>query len=116
MAANPRPQHHFYEIYRRTSIGLALTDALDSYITEQRIDPPLAIKMLQTFDRVVAQVLNEEVTAGMNIKGRVASYRLCDDVWTWVIEDVRIALNSSQKLRSDSVKIVAMNDNRSAGV
>jgi hypothetical protein len=37
---------HYYELYRRTSIGLALTDALDELVSSGTIDPQLALKVL----------------------------------------------------------------------
>jgi len=37
---------HYYELYRRTSIGLALEDALDELIKAGSIDPQLALKVL----------------------------------------------------------------------
>jgi Transcription initiation factor IIA, gamma subunit, helical domain len=37
---------HYYELYRRTSIGLALADALDELIKAGQIDPQLALKVL----------------------------------------------------------------------
>jgi len=50
------------------SVGAAMTDALDHFISERRIEPQIAIKMLQHFDRVVAEVLNEKVKARMSFK------------------------------------------------
>jgi transcription initiation factor TFIIA small subunit len=37
---------HYYELYQRTSIGLALADALDELIQAGQIDPQLAQKVL----------------------------------------------------------------------
>lgn len=51
-----------------TSIGASLTDALDQFITEGRMEPQVALKVLATFDRVVAEVLAEKVKARMNFK------------------------------------------------
>lgn len=45
-----------------------MTDALDYFISERRIEPQIAIKMLQHFDRVVAEVLAEKVKARMSFK------------------------------------------------
>lgn len=36
----------YYELYRRTSIGMALTDALDELISSGQVDPQLALKVL----------------------------------------------------------------------
>jgi Transcription initiation factor IIA, gamma subunit, helical domain len=37
---------HYYELYRRTSIGIALTDALDELVSAGQVDPQLALKVL----------------------------------------------------------------------
>ena len=36
----------YYELYRRTSIGIALTDALDELVSSGQVDPQLALKVL----------------------------------------------------------------------
>jgi hypothetical protein len=51
-----------------TSIGSALTDALDAFITDGRMEPQVALKVLATFDRVVAEVLAANVKARMSFK------------------------------------------------
>jgi len=53
-----------------TSIGSALTDALDAFITDGRMEPQVALKVLATFDRVVAEVLAEKVKARLSFKVR----------------------------------------------
>lgn len=57
------------------SVGAAMTDALDHFISERRIEPQIAIKMLQHFDRVVAEVLNEKVKARMSFKVAFSLFR-----------------------------------------
>lgn len=53
-----------------SSIGASLVDALDNFIAERRIEPQIAIKMLEHFDRVVAEVLNDKVKARLSFKVR----------------------------------------------
>ena len=50
------------------SCGVALTDTLDEFITENRIDPQLAIKILTHFDKNIADVLGEKVKSRMTFK------------------------------------------------
>ncbi|KAJ5159760.1 uncharacterized protein N7482_006764 [Penicillium canariense] len=63
----------YYELYRGSSLGLALTDTLDDLINEGRIEPQLAMKILTTFDKVVTEVLAEKVRARLTFK--VHSFR-----------------------------------------
>jgi len=99
----------FYELYRRSSIGSALTDALDNFITDGRMEPQVALKVLATFDRVVAEVLAEKVKARLSFKGHLDTYRFCDEVWTFIIKDINFKLDNASNVHSDKIKIVAMN-------
>lgn len=49
-------------------MGGALTDTLDNLITERRIEPQLAMKILANFDKAVADVLAEKVKARLTFK------------------------------------------------
>ena len=59
---------------KHISIGIALTDALDAFITDGRMEPQVALKVLATFDRVVAEVLAEKVKARLSFKVCARSY------------------------------------------
>ncbi|CAL3967299.1 probable TFIIA subunit [transcription initiation factor] [Rhynchosporium agropyri] len=103
----------FYELYRRSSIGMALTDTLDDLISERRIEPQLAMKILANFDRSITEVLADKVKARLTFKGHLDTYRFCDEVWTFLIKDVTFKMeNSSQTVQADKVKIVSCNSKR----
>jgi hypothetical protein len=57
-----------YELYRRSSIGHALVDCLDSLIQENRIEPQAALTMLLHFDREIAGVLSERVKSRLTFR------------------------------------------------
>lgn len=111
----------YYEIYRRATIGTTLADALDSLITDQQIQPQLANKILNNFDRVISDLLKSEqgiAKSKLTFKGDLHTYRFCDDVWTFIIKNVIIKLtdvsNTSDMLNDselsvDRFKIVACN-------
>ncbi|KAL3427399.1 transcription initiation factor iia small chain [Phlyctema vagabunda] len=103
----------YYELYRRSSIGMALTDTLDDLISERRIEPQLAMKILANFDRSITEVLSDKVKARLTFKGHLDTYRFCDEVWTFLIKDVTFKMeNSSQTVQADKVKIVSCNSKR----
>lgn len=54
------------------SLGATLTDTLDDLITDHRIDPQLAMKILANFDRAIADVLQDKVKARLTFKVRRA--------------------------------------------
>ena len=123
----------YYELYRRSTIGVTLMDALDTLISDEKIQPQLANRILINFDRIIAENLKNENIVGKSkliFKGDLDTYRFCDDVWTFIIKNVIIKLNdvSSKdsgggdkdkdsgdfELNVDKFKIVACNS-RQAG-
>ncbi|KAI5861932.1 transcription initiation factor IIA gamma chain [Durotheca rogersii] len=99
---------NFYELYRRSSVGAALTDTLDDLITDHQIDPQLAMKVLANFDRAITEVLQEKVKARLSFKGSLDTYRFCDEVWTFQLKNVIFKMdNNSQAVSADKVKIVS---------
>ncbi|EME40656.1 hypothetical protein DOTSEDRAFT_74262 [Dothistroma septosporum NZE10] len=100
-------QQSYYELYRGSSIGLALADTLDDLISSRRIEPQLAMKIMQHFDQHIAGVLGEKVKARMSFKGHLDVYRFCDEVWTFVIKDVKFKMDNALQLEAERVKIVA---------
>jgi transcription initiation factor TFIIA small subunit len=109
---------------------MALTDTLDDLISERRIEPQLAMKILANFDRSITEVLADKVKARLTFKvygpwwgkgsgdanrakGHLDTYRFCDEVWTFLIKDVTFKMeNSSQTVQADKVKIVSCNSKR----
>ncbi|CAO2654813.1 Nn.00g115460.m01.CDS01 [Neocucurbitaria sp. VM-36] len=96
----------YYELYRRSSLGGALTDTLDNLITERRIEPQLAMKILINFDKAVADVLSDKVKSRLTFKGHLDTYRFCDDVWTFIIKDINFKLDNTNQVHADRVKIL----------
>ncbi|KAF2162608.1 hypothetical protein M409DRAFT_58031 [Zasmidium cellare ATCC 36951] len=105
--AQPTSQQGYYELYRGTSIGLALADTLDDLISSRRIEPQLAMRIMANFDQAIATVLGDKVKARMSFKGHLDVYRFCDEVWTFVIKDVKFKMDNSQQIEAEKVKIVA---------
>ena len=111
---------------------MALTDTLDDLITERRIEPQLAIKIVANFDRAITEVLADKVKARLTFKvgrtrlrmmpirrymltgaltdqGHLDTYRFCDEVWTFLIKDINFKLDNSTIVHADKVKIVSCN-------
>ncbi|KAL8935841.1 MAG: hypothetical protein Q9211_004484 [Gyalolechia sp. 1 TL-2023] len=122
-----------YELYRRSSIGSTLIDSLDELVHLGRIEPQLAMKILQSFDKIVTDVLAEKVKARLTfkvqscwpisravkklmflveIKGHLDTYRFCDEVWTFLIKDVSFKLENQTPIQADKIKIVSCNSKR----
>jgi transcription initiation factor TFIIA small subunit len=70
-----------YELYRRSTLGICLTDTLDDLIQEGMLDPQTAMKVLSQFDSSIADALKTHVKSRATLKGHLNNYRFCDDVW-----------------------------------
>ncbi|MCJ1357702.1 MAG: Transcription initiation factor IIA small chain (TFIIA 13.5 kDa subunit) [Icmadophila ericetorum] len=117
----------YYELYRRSSIGLALIDTLDGLVHDGRLEPQLAMKVINSFDRAITEVLAGQVKARLNFKvvqahflcspmkqaaGHLDTYRFCDEVWTFLIKDVNFKLDNQSMIQADKVKIVSCNSKK----
>lgn len=117
----------YYELYRRSTIGTMLLDSLDTLINEEKIPQQLAVKILGNFDRVIAELLRNELgvaKAKLTFRGDLHTYRFCDDVWTFIIKNVAIKLAdisgvegidnlSDNEMNVHKFKIVACNSKKS---
>lgn len=114
----------YYELYRRSTIGSALADALDTLISDEKIQPQLAMRILNNFDRIVSENLKAErglCKSKLTFKGDLHTYRFCDDVWTFIIKNVLIKMTdisnndiNDSDIAVEKFKIVACNS-RKAG-
>ncbi|CAG90100.2 DEHA2G02486p [Debaryomyces hansenii CBS767] len=115
----------YYELYRRSTIGTTLTDALDTLISDEKIQPQLAMRILNNFDRIISELLKNESgisKSKLTFKGDLHTYRFCDDVWTFIIKNVLIKLTdvsnsgnndlNDNEINVDKFKIVACNSKK----
>lgn len=115
----------YYELYRRLTVGATLTDALDTLISDEKIQPQLAIRILQNFDRIISEQLKQDAGIAklrLTFKGNLDTYRFCDDVWTFIIKKVVIKMTDSlgeglavdNEIMVDKFKIVACNSRKAS--
>ncbi|KAJ7895177.1 transcription initiation factor IIA gamma subunit [Mycena olivaceomarginata] len=97
----------YYEFYRGSSIGMALTDSLDELITSGAITPQLAMKVLQQFDKSLADTMVKQVKAKVTMKGHLDTYRNCDDVWTFIIKNATFKMEGNEMVTTPRIKIIA---------
>ena len=96
----------------RIRLGDCLIDTIDELINEGRIEPQLAMKILSNFDKIISETLGAQVKARLTFKGHLETYRFCDDVWTFLVKDVKFKSDNSTEFTSDMVKIVSCNSKK----
>ncbi|KAJ1995009.1 Transcription initiation factor IIA subunit 2 [Dimargaris cristalligena] len=98
----------YYELYRSSSIGAALMDSLDELIVEGLLNPHLAMRVLAQFDKSISDALSNKVKTRITFKGSLRTYRLCDEVWTFIIKKPSFKFDN-EELTANKIKIVACN-------
>ncbi|KAJ4962837.1 hypothetical protein NE237_022776 [Protea cynaroides] len=95
-----------FELYRRSTIGMCLTETLDEMVLNGTLTPELAIQVLIQFDKSMTEALETQVKSKVSIKGHLHTYRFCDNVWTFILQDALFKNEESQE-NVGKVKIVA---------
>ncbi|XP_068667630.1 transcription initiation factor IIA subunit 2-like [Aristolochia californica] len=95
-----------FELYRRSTIGMCLTETLDQMFSNGTLSPELAIQVLVQFDKSMTEALETQVKSKVSIKGHLHTYRFCDNVWTFILQD---AFFKNEEIQENiaSMKIVA---------
>ncbi|RRT33906.1 hypothetical protein BHE74_00053922 [Ensete ventricosum] len=57
-----------FELYRRSSIGMCLTETLDEMVSSGTLSPELAIQVLMQFDKSMTEALETQVKSKVSIK------------------------------------------------
>ncbi|CAM8979171.1 hypothetical protein QQ045_001652 [Rhodiola kirilowii] len=95
-----------FELYRRSTIGMCLTETLDEMVENGTLGADLAIKVLVQFDKSMTEALETQVKSKVSIKGHLHTYRFCDNVWTFILQNA-IFKNEDAQENVGHVKIVA---------
>ncbi|GMH12110.1 hypothetical protein Nepgr_013951 [Nepenthes gracilis] len=95
-----------FELYRRSTIGMCLTETLDEMVQSGTLSPELAIQVLVQFDKSMTEALDNQVKSKVSITAHLHTYRFCDNVWTFILQDAQFKNEESQETVG-RVKIVA---------
>jgi transcription initiation factor TFIIA small subunit len=96
-----------YQLYRNTTLGHTLQEALDELMQMQMLSPNLALKVLLQFDKSINSALSNRVRQKVSFKAELLNtYRFCDNVWTLMLNDVEFR-DLPELTKVDRVKIVA---------
>lgn len=103
-----------YQMYRSTTLGEALEHVLDDFQKDGVLPPNLVKRVMDVFDKSFTAALSTKVKNKYSYKAeKLRAYRFCDNVWTFVIEDVSIRdIGTKQAFVVKHLKIVACDANR----
>ena len=95
-----------YELYRRTTLGVALCEVLEELLQGGHIGPNLEERIKFQFDKSMNDALENKVKKKVDFKGRLHTYRNCDNVWIFILERVEFKTDTGI-VNCDLAKIVA---------
>merc|ERR1712086_755488 len=95
-----------YQVYRNTTLGTTLQDSLDELLQSHQITETIKNKVLEEYDRAINNALATRVRNRINFKGELDTYRFCDNVWTFVINNAEFR-EVIETIKVDKVKVVA---------
>jgi len=93
-------------LYRKTTIGVSLSETLDEMISKHMITREISEKILEKFDQVILKQLECQKINKSSIKARLDNYNNNDAVWTFYLSQVTIK-TEHETVNSDHLKIVA---------
>jgi len=94
-------------LYRKSTIGTALSSTLKEFKDNKKIPDSIETKFLENFDKTICEELYK-LTAKGSIKGKVTSFKNCDDIWIFYGKDIKIKIDSKNNWEEyEKLKIVA---------
>jgi len=93
-------------LYRKTTIGKALEDALASLMAQNLINSQLQEYIFQTFEQALVDAVSLSPTKG-TIRGRLHTFRLYNGVWTFIVDRPAISFSDLAET-AEFLKIVAV--------
>eukprot|EP01127_Copromyxa_protea_P000859 TRINITY_DN10769_c0_g1_i1.p1 TRINITY_DN10769_c0_g1~~TRINITY_DN10769_c0_g1_i1.p1 ORF type:complete len:108 (-),score=18.26 TRINITY_DN10769_c0_g1_i1:42-365(-) len=101
--------------YRKTTLGLALTEALDELLATGNVSQPLSESILRQFDSSFAAAFSEKVSSQpVKFRYKVYSYRFLDHVWTFELANTTFHIGADS-VQTDKLKIIATDDEKVRG-
>ncbi|XP_044975116.1 transcription initiation factor IIA subunit 2-like [Hordeum vulgare subsp. vulgare] len=68
-SVNRRGDMATFELYRRSTIGICLTETLDEMVSSGTLSPELTIQVLVQFDKSMTEALENQVKSKVTVKG-----------------------------------------------
>uniref|UniRef100_A0AC34G571 Transcription initiation factor IIA subunit 2 n=1 Tax=Panagrolaimus sp. ES5 TaxID=591445 RepID=A0AC34G571_9BILA len=102
-----------YTMYRSTTIGEALERTLEEFVSEGLVSDHAAKRVLLNFDKAVNTKLATNIKNRFTFKAtKLRAYRFCDNVWTFVMEEVEVKDPTKNTHKIEHMKIVACDASR----
>ena len=96
-------------LYKRTIFCSKLTETIDELKRQGQITPNLEKKIIAKFDEIMCEEISKLSKTKNSIKGKVTSFRNCDDIWIFYCKDINLKLDK-MNLTIPKLKIIALDE------
>ena len=102
-------------ILRKAKIGQTLYDSLHEMEEKKLVTPSNSEEILKIFDEVITKQFDTNQTTKGTIKGSLHNYQNCDNVWKFVLQDVKLSCDSNNTRSLDATEIITVDYKGLAG-
>lgn len=97
-------------LYRNCKIGETLKQSLKELSEAGKIPDDLSDKILSIFDTVMCEEIPKKPKNKCSIKGKVKTYKHCDDIWIFTVDNVYLR-SETENFQSEKLRVVACDYN-----
>ena len=97
-------------LYKKTILCTKLIETIDELKRQGQITNTLEKKIIAKFDEIMCDEISKLSKSKNSIKGRVLSFRNCDDIWIFYCKDISLKLEKNNNLTIPRLKIVALDE------
>ena len=105
-----RNENGTLNLYKKTILCAKLVESINELKNQGQITPNLEKKIIAKFDEIMCDEINKLSKSKNTIKGQVASFRNCDDIWIFYCKDIVLKLDKIS-LSIPKLKIIALDEN-----
>ena len=96
-------------LYKRTTFCSKLTETIEEFKRQGQITQNLEKKIIAKFDEIMCEEISKLSKTKNSIKGKVTSFRNCDDIWIFYCKDINLKLDK-MNLTIPKLKIIALDE------
>ena len=96
-------------LYKRTILWTKLSETLQELKLQGQITQTLEKKIYEKFDEIMCDEMNNLSKNRNTIKGKVTSFRNCDDIWIFYCKNCKLKLEKTE-IQIEKLKIIALDE------
>ena len=97
-------------LYKKTILWNKLIETINELKRQGQITPNLEKKIIVKFDEIMCDEISKISRNKNSIKGKVKSFRNCDDIWIFYCKDIILKLDNKNEISIAKLKIIALDE------